>query len=127
MRGMTTVGKNQCLCGGGVPLNRLDVSDGAVFVVVALNDKDRASDSRQKFFDVPGAKFRSQPDIVPASKHFVDVVMVAGKFLAQISGLIQRTDGHRAAQAEIFNEDVRRFENQRSDAVRMCPRVDERD
>src|SRR6185295_11688607 len=47
-------------------LDRLDLPDRPILVLLALDDQHGTGDGRQELFDRPGRELRPQPDIRPA-------------------------------------------------------------
>src|SRR5581483_4830269 len=67
-------------------LRDLDLLHRAVLVVLALHDEHRHADIGKELRDVPLAKPRIEPGVVPAAERVVDVVMPASEPRAQIAG-----------------------------------------
>ena len=68
--------KNQRLRPSNTALNCLDVAQRAIFIVFALNDQSGARNRAEIFFNVPLAKLRIEPNIIPSAEHFVDVIVI---------------------------------------------------
>ena len=69
-------------------LRDLDLADGAILVVGALQDRDRNADIGEVFRDIPVAEFGVEPGAVPAIEGVVDVVVPARQLRLQVRGLI---------------------------------------
>src|ERR1700759_724269 len=57
----------------GLPFDRLDLTPGAILVVLSLKNENGDRDPGQVLFDVPDAKLRMEPDVVPAPEGDVHV------------------------------------------------------
>ena len=60
-------------------LDGVDLGEGAVLVVGALDRQHRTAYARKNILDVPMAEIRMQPDVVPAAEGAVGVGVVAGE------------------------------------------------
>src|SRR5712671_6463838 len=118
MRRVPASRKNQRLRPSNAALNGFDMGYRAIFVVFALNDQSGARNRPEIFFNVPLAKLRIEPNIVPATKHFVGMLVVARKFFTQVTGLIHLANRDGASQAELFDENVRRLQNKTANLLR---------
>src|SRR5688500_12083201 len=49
-----------------LPCDHIDLRDGAVLVILALDEENGTGYARQVRLDVPAAEIRMQPDVVPA-------------------------------------------------------------
>src|SRR5712672_1860602 len=112
MRRVPASRKNQRLRPSNAALNGFNVGYRAIFVVFALNDQSGARNRAEIFFNVPLAKLRIEPNIVPAAKHFIGVLVVARKFFAQ---------------AELFDENVRRLQNETARPFRPSACINQSD
>src|SRR5258707_3528664 len=77
MRRVPASRKNQRLSPSNAALNGFDVGYRSVFIVFALNGQSGAGNRTEIFFNVPLAKLRVEPNIVPAAKHFVGMLAIA--------------------------------------------------
>ena len=93
-------------------LYRFHLRHGSVLIVHALNHQHRAGNLRQVSFDVPVAKFRMEPDLVPSPESFGRIAMMARQFLRQICGLELRLCLGDAGHAQILDEHMRRQQHQ---------------
>ncbi len=84
MRRVPASRKNQRLRPSNAALNGFNVGYGSIFIVFALDDQSGARNRAEIFFNAPLAKLRIEPNIVPAAKHFVGMLVIARKFLWQI-------------------------------------------
>ena len=116
---VAAAGEEQDLRCGDLALNGLDLGQGAVLVVFTLDDEDGASDCGKILFDIPLAKVRIEPDVVPAAKNFFDVIVIAGELLRQVGGRKQRANCSNAPETCVFDEDMRGLENERVDVLGM--------
>src|SRR5882762_3642158 len=112
MRRVPASRKNQRLRPSNAALNGFNVSYRAIFIVFALNDQSGARNRAEIFFNVPLAKLRIEPNIVPPAKHFVGMLMIARKFLWQVTRFIDLANRDGASQAKLFDENVRRLQNE---------------
>src|SRR5712671_1656533 len=117
MRRVPASRKNQRLRPSNAPLNGFNVGYGAVFIVFALDDQSGARNRAEVFFNVPLAKLRVEPNIVPAAKHFVGMLVIARKFFTQVTGVIHFANRDSASEAELFDENVRRLQNKTADLL----------
>ena len=63
----------------------VDLFDGAVLILEALNRQYGAGDVPEKRFDAPGCEIRVEPDVVPAPERAFDIGVLARQFFAQIA------------------------------------------
>src|SRR5580698_8947689 len=105
---MPALGQRKNLYGTGRLLgDGLHLRHGSVLIVEALNREDGAGDVRKIFFNIPGAKVRMQPDIVPSPKREGGVAVMASQFLGEIR-CFKGGFGYRdACDAEVLDKDVR--------------------
>src|SRR5690606_32692164 len=75
-----------------------------VFVVFALDGQDGASDVTQVGFDVPGAEFGVQPDVVPAPEGRVRVVVMASELARQIGVQVGLPRSLDVGDGDVFDE-----------------------
>src|SRR5882757_8627329 len=127
MRRVPASRKNQRLRPSNAALNGFNVSDCAIFIVFALNDESGARNRAEIFFNVPLAKLRVEPNIVPTAKHFVDMLVIARKFFTQVTGLIHFANRHGATEAKLFDENVRRLQNKSANLFRPSACVNQSD
>jgi len=73
-------------------------------IVFALNDQGRAGNRAKESFNVPLAKLRIEPNVIPSTKHFVDMLVIARQFFSQVTGFIELANRDGAAEAELFDE-----------------------
>src|SRR5579859_5854388 len=59
-----------------LPRNRLHLRHGPVLILETLNGKNRTSDTRKKFFNVPQPKIGMQPNIIPSPERACSVAMM---------------------------------------------------
>src|SRR5438477_9815628 len=69
-------------------LDRIELRQCSIFIVATLDQQQRTIDARQIGFDVPVAKSRREPDVVPAAKRRIDVEMIASEPSAQVSAFV---------------------------------------
>src|SRR5436305_12825313 len=75
----------------------LDLTQGAVLVVGALHDQERHADIGEIFRNIPVAKFRVEPGVVPSVERVVDVLVPAPEFCPEFGALVSRFDlGNRS-------------------------------
>src|ERR1700747_367160 len=85
-------------------LNRSHVSQSPVLIVFALNHQRGASYRTKIFFDVPFAKSRIEPDVIPSAKHFINMIVISRKPFRQVARFIEFANRRDASQAELFDE-----------------------
>ena len=107
------------------PRDRPDLLERAVLVVFALHREHRARDRLDVALDVPVAKRRRQPDVVPAAERRVGIVVVLREAAAQVAGL----EGHArlldAGDGDVLDEQMRRDRDDAGD--RMARGMQQRD
>src|SRR5882762_1453082 len=111
MRRVPASRENQRLRPSNAALNGFNVGHGAIFIVFALNDQGGARNRAKESLNVPLAKLRIEPNVIPSAKHFVDILVVARKFLRQVTRFIDLANRDSASQAELFDEDMRCLQN----------------
>src|SRR5471030_3135434 len=84
--------------------DQIDLRHAAVLVAITLDREERALDRWQKALDVPIAKLRRKPHVVPAVKGLGRVAMMAREFLRQIGGLECSLGGGDAIDADALHE-----------------------
>ncbi len=107
--------------------DRVQLGARAVFVILALDHQDGASDPRNTGLDVPGQEARVQPDVVPAPEDLIDVAVIAGELAPQVRRPEQMLGPGDAFHRQGFDEHVRRFEDQAGHVLGVRTGVDERD
>src|SRR5260370_3959917 len=66
----------------------VDLFHSSVLVLLALDRENRAGDSWQILVDIPVAKVRVEPDVVPAPECGVRIGVVASQLVAQVPRLV---------------------------------------
>jgi hypothetical protein len=89
----------------------------AVLVVLALRGEHRAGDGVDVALDVPAAERRVEPDVVPAAKRRIGVVVIAGEPGTQVGALVGHAGLLDARERELFDEEMRRHDHQPGDLV----------
>ena len=92
---MTAVRKLANLDVGSLRRDTVELSEGSVFVLGALDGQNRAPNVGQAAFDIPGAEIIAQPDVVPAAKRSVHIGVMARQprahlLLAALQPALQR-------------------------------------
>src|SRR5712672_1544290 len=118
MRRVPASRKNQRLRPSNAAPNGFNVSYRSVFIVFALNDQGGAGNRAKESFNVPLAKLRIEPNVIPAAKHFVGMLVIARQFFTQVTGLIHFANRYGATEAEFFDENVRRLQNETANLLR---------
>ena len=85
MRRVAAAREVQGLRRGHAALNCFYLGQRAVLVVLALDHERGAGNRREIFLDVPVAKLRIEPDVIPSAKCFIGMIVIARKFLRQIA------------------------------------------
>ena len=85
MRRVAAAREEQGLRRERAALDGFHLSESPVLVVLALDHERGAGNRREIFLDVPVAKLRIEPDVIPSAKRFLDVIVIARKFLGQIA------------------------------------------
>jgi hypothetical protein len=99
----------------------------SVFVLFPLEDERGTGDVRQIVLDVPRAEFRAQPHVGPVLEHRVHVgTVMARQSGAQVSRAVLVAEFSDAVNGNVFDKDVRRFENQRVRIAGARSRIDQR-
>ena len=88
--------------------NAVHLRHGAVLVVFALNREQRLGDGGHRAHEIPVAKRRIQPDIVPAPERRIDIVVIAPELRAQIGGLVDGLRLRNALHRHVLDEQMRR-------------------
>ena len=90
------------------PRDRVDLRHRSVFVILALHGQHRAADARKAGLDVPAAKSRVEPDVVPAVKRGIGIVVIARQPPLEIGTGVGDARLFDAGHADVLDEDVRR-------------------
>ena len=90
-----------------VPADCFHLRHGSVLIVESLDDKHRAADAGQVLFDVPAAEIGMEPDVVPSPESAGGIAVIAAKAFPQICGFEAHLGFGDAADAEVFDENVR--------------------
>src|SRR6266403_5323975 len=106
MRRVPASRKNQRLRPTNAALNGFDVGHGAIFIVFALNDQSGAGNRGKKSFNVPLAKLRIEPNVIPFAKHFVDMPVIARQFFTKVTGVIDFANRNGASEAKLFDKNM---------------------
>src|SRR5204863_7846013 len=101
----------QNLCRRYPRLNRLDLFDRPVFVILALDYKRWAAYGIQIALDVPRSEMRVQPDIAPAQERSIHMLMITVQLAREVRRLVCNFRLRDALHGQILDEYVRRFEN----------------
>src|ERR1700722_2115463 len=115
---MTAIRKLANFDVGSVGRDTVELSEGSVFVVGALDGQNRAPDVGQAAFNIPGAEIIAQPYVVPTAKRPVHIGVMARQARAKIRGLIRNLRGLNIADGDVFDDDMRRAENHSSGGPR---------
>src|SRR5215471_15183141 len=102
----------------GDPLHLLQ---SAVLILQSLNCEDRTTDVREDLLDVPGAKRGVQPDVVPAPERTINVRMIAGKTIAQVSREVGLACCGNASNRDVLYKHVRSHRRNTGDRATACP------
>src|SRR5260221_3400436 len=105
----------------------VDLGQRAVFVIGALDRQHRAAHAGQNALDVPGAKVRMKPDVVPAAEGAVDIGVIAREAPPQVGRVISRPRRRDAGGGRVLDEDVRRLEDDGVHRPTPAAGMDERD
>src|SRR5687768_5850255 len=108
MRRMATFVELEDPCPRQALPDRAQLVERAMLVLASLHGQDRALDTCDLRFDVPCAKARVEPDVVPSPEGRVDVGMVLRQPLAQVRLEIGGPHGLDARYADRLDEYVRR-------------------
>ena len=127
MRRVPASRKNQRLRPSNAALNGFNLGYGAIFIVFALNDQGGAGNRAKESFNVPLAKLRIEPNIIPSAKHFVDMLVITRQFFTQVSGVIDFANRNGASQTELFDENVRRLQDESANFFGPSAGVDQSD
>src|SRR5205809_2280624 len=104
----------------------VDLLDGSVLVLEALDRQHRAADLPEHGLDVPDGEIGIEPDIVPAPERAFDVVVITRELFAQIGLEIRDARASYAVEAVRFDEDERRHRHDRRHGSTGARGVDER-
>ena len=96
----------------------LDLLECSVFVIFSLNRKHWTEHSSAIALDIPRAKTRVQPNVVPAVKGCGGIAMMARELRAEIRPHKLISRGGNTYERRRFHKEVRRFENQPGRSVR---------
>src|SRR5581483_12159906 len=80
----------------------------AVFIIESLNDQRRTRDPVKIFFDVPAAKIRMQPDIVPPPEGARSVTVMSRQLFREVRGLEFHLGISNRRDTEVLDENMRR-------------------
>src|ERR1051326_7044897 len=86
MRRMTAVFQFKYFDSGNHSRDAVDLLHCPVLILLALDREYRTGDSRQVLVNIPGAKMRVEPDVVPAPECRVRVGVITSEPVAQVSG-----------------------------------------
>ena len=110
----------------GLARNRLHLRHGSVLIVDTLDGKNRASNARKIFFDIPSPEVGMEPDVIPSPERARRIAMVTAEFLGQICGFKSCLGLSDARNAQFLHENMGSKQHQAAHPV-MRPRVDEGD
>src|SRR5580765_4308179 len=127
MRRVAATRKNQRLRPRNAALNHFNVGKCPVLIVFPLDDESGARNRAKESLNVPLAKLRIEPNIVPSAKHFVDMLVIARKFFTQVTSFEHFANRNGASETKIFDENVRRFQNKPANLFRPSARVNQSD
>ena len=106
-------------------LDRVDLRQRPVLVVLALDQQRRRRHAGQHVLDVPGAELGREPDVVPQPERALGVAVVARHPLAEVGGRERLARLVDARHRDVLDEHVRGEQDQ--PAHRVARGVDERD
>src|SRR6267142_2792298 len=89
-------------------LGDLGLTDGAVLIVGALQDRDGDPDVGEVFGYVPTAKLWIEPRAVPAIERIVDIAVPARQFRLEVGRLVGLLDLGDRGHRNIFHDEMRR-------------------
>src|ERR1700730_14075564 len=104
-----------------------DLFQRAVLVVSALNGEDGTGNPRQVLLNIPGAKLRMEPNVIPAPENSVYIVVIAPQSLPQARGLVGNLRRRDAGNRHVFDEDMRRKRDDAGYPPAAAASVDQRD
>jgi hypothetical protein len=107
--------------------DRFDLCRGGVLVVLTLDHEYGTAYRFQVRFDVAGVETRIEPDIAPTPKGGFGVLVIAPQLRAPVAGFEDALGLFDASDRSIFDEDVRRFENQPPRTIGPAACVDQCD
>src|SRR5271165_3735286 len=107
--------------------NRFHLRRRTVLVFLALNAQHRTANGIEIRLDVPRAKARIEPNVVPSPERLVHMCMIAAELDTKVSRFVRDFCRRDAGDAEILYEHMRSFQHQRSCALRITAREDQRD
>src|SRR5579872_6851347 len=82
-----------------------DLADGPILIVLALQNRDRHPDIGEVFADIPAAKFRIKPCVVPTVECIVDMAVPARQPRPQIGGFKTALDRGDRGHRYIFDDE----------------------
>src|SRR4051812_46053740 len=85
-------------------LDRVELRERPVLVVLSLNEEHGYAHVRQIFFEVPLAKLRIEPRAVPSPERAVDVAMVFRQARAKIAVLVRVFRARDAGDRDVLAE-----------------------
>jgi len=88
-------------------LRNLDLADGPILVVFALNERDWDADIGEIVGNIPGAEFWIEPGAVPAIEGVVDVRMPAREPLAEAGIFISLLDFGDRGDRDVLDYEMR--------------------
>lgn len=105
----------------------LDLPQGSIFIIAALNGQYRTEDLRYAGLYVPAAEFGAEPDVIPAPESTIHVFMVARQTLPQHGVLISEPGCPDPGDGEVFHKQMRRHGDDPGHRPVAFARVNQRD
>src|SRR5271169_3260678 len=99
MRRVLAVRQHQDLCLWNPRPNRLNLRGRTVLVFLALNAQHRTANGIEIRLDVPRAKTRIEPDIVPSPERLIHVFVITPQPTSQVRSLVANLRFANAANA----------------------------
>src|SRR5438552_13946962 len=128
MRRVAAVVKNDALDRAGDPaLDGIELRERPILVVASLNEQDRTAYAIQAGFDIPLPELGRKPDIVPAKKSRIDLVVIAGELLPQTCRRVSLLRPPDACDRHVLDKDMRRERDERAHRPYLRAGMDERD
>src|SRR5258705_1650700 len=98
-------------------LRDLDLTDGPVLIVGALQGRERYPDVGEILRNIPATKPVVEPRVIPTVEGVVDIAVPALQLLPEASGLIGLPGLRDRRQPDIFHDEMRRDHRHRADAM----------
>src|SRR3981081_86820 len=98
-------------------LRDLDLTDGPVLIIGALQDHERYPDVGERLRNIPLAKLVVEPRVIPTVEGVVDIAVPALQLLPEAAGLIGLPGLRDRRQPDIFHDEMRRAHRHTPDAM----------